>query len=94
MRNHLRILREQLNALGNIQILSGKLEENGDTEIFQRLGHKRTVFTWGLNIRKSSNTILKPQMFYYSSITKQKKSSGAVSDDGIYLHTSGEASYI
>jgi hypothetical protein len=31
MRNHIRQLKEQIYSLGNVTVLSGKLEENGDT---------------------------------------------------------------
>jgi len=32
---------------------------------------------------------IKPQFFYFSSITKQRKTSGAVPEDGIYVHNNG-----
>jgi len=94
MRNFLRGLKEQLTSLTNIQVSAGILDESTDTEIFAKLNSKQLVFTWGLNIRKSNNTTIKPQMLYYNSLTKQRKTSGAVPEEGLYLHTNGEASYI
>ena len=35
--------------------------------------------------------MVKPQMYYYNSITKQRKSSGAVPEEGVYVHHGGQA---
>ena len=37
-----------------------------------------------------SSTVVKPQMFYYSSITKQRKTSGAIPEEGVYVHHNGK----
>ena len=58
--------------------MQGKLDETADTQVFLKLVHKKTVFTWVLNMNSMSTTVIKPQLFYFSSITKQRKTSGAV----------------
>lgn len=40
-------------------------------------------------MREMNNTIIKPQLFYFSSVTKQRKSTGAVPEGGIYVHNNG-----
>ena len=86
-----RNIREQLNTIGSIQILQGQLNVANDTEVFLRLSHKHTVFTWGLNLKGLSQNLIKPQMYYYSSATKQRKSSNACPEGGIYVHHSGKS---
>ena len=56
-----------------------------------KLAHKKTVFTWGLHLRDMNNNVIKPQLFYYSSVTKQRKTSGAIPEGGIYVHNNGRA---
>ena len=89
MRTYVKGIRDQINALGSVQVMQGQLDETAETEVFLKLVHKRTVFTWVLNLRDMSSTIIKPQMFYFSSITKQRKTSGAIPEGGIYVHNNG-----
>ena len=78
MRTYIRGIRNQINDLGSVQVMQGKLDETADTQVFLKLVHKKTVFTWVLNMNNMNTTIIKPQLFYFSSITKQRKTSGAV----------------
>jgi hypothetical protein len=41
-----------------------------------------------------NGTIIKPQMFYYCPLTKQRKSSNAIPDAGIYVHNTGKVGYV
>lgn len=41
-------------------------------------------------MREMSTTIVKPQFYYYNSTTKQRKTSGAMPDDGLYVHHNGK----
>jgi predicted metalloprotease len=91
MRSYIRGIRDQLNTLGSVQVMQGVLDETTDTEVFLKLVHKRTVYTWGLNLQGLINTVIKPQFFYYSSITKQRKTSGCIPEEGIYVHSNGKA---
>lgn len=77
LRTYLRGMKEQIGALGNLQLLSGNLEEE-DTEIFLPLAHKHTVFTLSLALNSLSATMLRTQMSYFSTATKQRKSAGAL----------------
>lgn len=70
MRSYVRGIRDQLNSLGSVQITRGELDETTETEVFIKLNHKRSVFTWGLNFTKMTSNMVKPQMYYYNSITK------------------------
>ena len=78
MRTFIRGIRDQLNSLGSVQILEGTLDETADTEIFVKLNHRKTIFTLFLTLRNLSNNIVKLQLYYYNSASKQKKSTGAV----------------
>jgi len=78
MRSYIRGIREQLNAIGTIQVLQGKFDETTDTEVFVKLGYKKSVFTWAITLTNMNATIIKPQLFYYNSATKQRKTSGAI----------------
>ena len=78
MRTYIRGIRNQINDLGSVQVMQGKLDETADTQVFLKLVHKKTVFTWVLNMNNMNTTTIKPQLFYFSSITKQRKTSGAV----------------
>lgn len=89
MRSYVRGIRDQLNALGSIQVTQGPLDETAETEIFVKLAHKKSVFTLALTMTKMSTNVVKVQMFYYSSITKQRKTSGAVPEEGLYVHHNG-----
>jgi len=89
MRSYVSGIRDQINALGSVQVMHGQLDETADTEIFLRLFHKKTIFTWALHLRDMKDNNIKPQFFYFSSITKQRKTSGAVPEDGIYVHNNG-----
>lgn len=60
--------------MSNLQTISGKLEDGGDTELFVSLNHKKTVFTLSLSLTNITNNLLKIQMIYFSSVTKQRKS--------------------
>ncbi len=91
MRSYVKGIRDQLNSLGSVQITRGELDETAETEVFIKLNHKRSVFTWGLNFTKLAQTMVRPQMYYYNSITKQRKTSGAIPEEGIYVHNSGQA---
>ena len=90
MRGHIRGIRDQINSIGTVQVLQGPLDETTDTEIFVKLCYQRTAFTWALNMRNMSTTIVKPQFYYYNSTTKQRKPSGAIPDDGLYVHQNGK----
>jgi hypothetical protein len=91
MRSYVKGIRDQLNSLGSAQITRGELDETAETEVFIKLNHKRSVFTWGLNFTKLVHNMVRPQMYYYNSITKQRKTSGAIPEEGIYVHNSGQA---
>ncbi len=78
MRTFIRGIRDQLNSLGSVQILEGTLDETADTEIFVKLTHRKTIFTWALTLKHLPNNVAKIQLYYYSSVTKQRKSTGAI----------------
>lgn len=90
MRTFVRGIRDQINALGSIQITQGSLDETAETEIFVKLTHKKSIFTLALNLSKLSSNLVKVQMHYYNSITKQRRSSGAVPEEGVYVHHNGQ----
>ena len=94
MRTHVRQLKDQINQLGTISVLSGQLEYNNTTEIYVHLRHKKTIFTLGLNFTKVHNNLLKVQMYYYNSGTKQQKSSGAIPEEGLYVHHNNGNAYV
>jgi cytochrome oxidase Cu insertion factor (SCO1/SenC/PrrC family) len=91
MRTYIRGIRDQLNSLSCVQVVEGSLDETADTEVFVKLHHKKTVFTWTLNLKNMPQNLLKMQFYYYSSITKQRKSTAAVPEEGVYVHHSGTA---
>jgi hypothetical protein len=39
-------------------------------EVFVKIPHPKTVFTWGLNLTKPGSTTLKAQFILYNSTTK------------------------
>lgn len=71
--------------------MSGKLDDKADTEIFVSLTNKRTVFSLNLTLTSITNNLLKVQMYYYNSTTKQLKSSNAVPEEGVYVHGTNTA---
>ena len=75
LRTYLRGMKDQIGALGNLQLLSGALEQE-DTEIFVPLAHKKTVFTLAIALNNLTTTMLRTQMSYYSTSTKQRKNAG------------------
>jgi hypothetical protein len=91
LRNYIRGMREELSSMGNIEVVSGPLEAEGDTEIFLQLSSKRTVFTLSLNLTAVPNDMLKVQMFYYNSTSKERRSSGVVPEEGVYVYSNGRA---
>jgi hypothetical protein len=91
LRNYIRGMREELSGLGNIQTISGNIESEGETEVFVALSSKRTVFTLSLNLTAIPSDLLKVQMFYYNSSTKERRSSAAVPEEGMYVYNSGKA---
>lgn len=54
-----------------------------------QLNNKHTVFTLSLNLTSLNNDLLRVQMYYYNSATKEKRSSGAIPEDGVYIYNSG-----
>jgi hypothetical protein len=91
LRNHIRGMREELSALGNMEVISGNLEADGDTEVFVQLSCKRTVFTLSLSLTALPSDLLKVQMFYYNSASKERRNSAAAPEEGIYVYNSGRA---
>lgn len=55
LRNHIRGMREELTALGNMEVISGNFENEGDTEVFAQLSNKHTVFTLSLSLTSLSS---------------------------------------
>ena len=88
LRTYLRGMKDQIGVLGNLQLISGQLEEE-DTEIFVPLAHKHTIFSLSLSLNNLSTTMLRTQMSYFSTATKQRKSAGALPEEGLYLHHNG-----
>jgi|JI61114BRNA_FD_contig_41_1693849_length_568_multi_2_in_0_out_0_2 hypothetical protein len=73
---------------------SGELSDSVNPfEVFVKIPHSKTVFTWGLNLRKPNGTQLKCQMYYYNSITKERKNSKVIPDDGIFLNHNNDSCY-
>lgn len=70
LRNYIRGMREELSSLGNMEVISGTLEGEGDAEIFCGLASKLTVFTLNISLTAVPSEMLKVQMFYYNSATK------------------------
>ena len=52
-----------------------------------------TVFTWGLTFSQFNGGNIYPQMYYYNSVTKERKTSGAVPEEGLNLHHTGSGIY-
>ena len=74
--------------------ISGDLDDSiSPFEIFVKIPHQKTVFTWGLNFSKPSGNTLKCQMEHYNSLTKERKSSKAVPDDGVFINHNNDACY-
>jgi hypothetical protein len=53
------------------------------------LAHKKTVFTLAIALNNLTTTMLRTQMSYYSTSTKQRKNAGALPEEGIFLHHNG-----
>ena len=90
MRITLKGLRDQISALGNVEVRAGELNEDGDTEIYHPLVHKHTVFTWTVTYSNFQGGVVYPQMFYFNSATKERKTSGAMPEEGLTLHHTGQ----
>jgi hypothetical protein len=74
-----------------VQVLSGKIECTGNLhEVYTKIPHEKTLITWTLNIQKPSTTMLKAQLYFYNSITKNKQSSKIIPQEGLYLHHDGQ----
>lgn len=63
-------------------------------EVFVKIPHTKTVFTWGLNLQKPSSNLLKTQMYYYNSTTKERNNSKTIPEEGVFLNHSGDSCYI
>lgn len=60
--------------MSNVQVLTGDIEPiNGTFETFLKINHERTLITWSINLEKPSGTTLKPQLYLYNTITKNKQ---------------------
>lgn len=55
--------------------------------------HKHCVITWGLNITKPGTNVIKPQLWYYNTVTKQRKNSKTIPDEGLNLMHNGDSVY-
>ena len=49
-----------------------------------------TVFTWTVTYSNFQGGNVYPQMFYFNSATKERKTSGAMPEEGLVLHHNGE----
>jgi len=48
------------------------------------------VFTWALTFENfNASEAVKPQMYYYNSANRQRKTSGAMPEEGFRLHQNG-----
>lgn len=95
MRNYLCNIKEQIASLTNVQTLTGQIDNNGDNfEVYSKIPHKQAVYTWALNLQRPNTSNLKTQMYYYNSLTKQKKNSKAIPDEGLYINNGNDSSFV
>lgn len=71
MKNYLQNIKEQIGSLTNMSAITGEIDDSmSPFEVFVKIPHPKTVFTWGLNLSKPSSTNMKCQMILYNSTTK------------------------
>jgi hypothetical protein len=77
--------------MSNAQVITGEIEPAGNVfETFVKLIHDKTLLTWTITLLKPSGTVLKPQLYFYNSITKNRQNTKIIPSDGIYMHHNGE----
>lgn len=76
--------------MSNVQVITGEIEPAGNVfEIFVKLLHQKTLLSWTITLFKPSGTVLKPQLYFYNSITKNRQNTKIIPSDGIYMHHNG-----
>lgn len=51
MKNYLQNIKEQISSLTNLNATSGGIDDSiSPFEVFVKMPHEKTVFTWGLNL--------------------------------------------
>jgi hypothetical protein len=77
--------------MSNVQVVTGDIEPAGNVfEIYVKLSHEKTLLTWTITLLKPSGTNLKPQLYLYNSITKNRQNTKIIPSDGIYMHHNGD----
>ncbi len=95
MKNYLQNIKEQISSLTNMNVTSGEIDESANPfEVFIRIPHAKTVFTWGLNLQKPTSNTLKGSFNLYNSATKEKKNTKMIPDDGIFINHNGDLCYV
>lgn len=79
MKNYLQNIKEQISSLTNLNATSGQIDDSiSPFEVFVKMPHERTVYTWGLNLSKPSGQVLKGQFYLYNSTTKERKDTKSI----------------
>lgn len=95
MKNYLHNIKEQISSLTNMNVTSGEIDDSQNPfEVFVRIPHPKTVFTWGLNLQKPSSNTLKGHFYLYNSATKDKKNTKMIPDDGVFINHNSDSCYV
>jgi hypothetical protein len=95
MKNYLQNIKEQISSLTNMNATSGTIDDSlNQFEVFVKIPHPKTVFSWGMNLQKPGNNVLKCQMFLYNSTTKERKNTKSIPEDGVFLNHNSDSCYV
>jgi hypothetical protein len=95
IRNYLQNIKSQISSLTNLNATSGQIDDGiSPFEVFVKMPHEKTVYTWGLNLSKPSTTLLKGQFYLYNSTTKDRKDTKSIPEEGVFLNHSSDSCYV
>jgi len=95
MKNYLQNIKEQISTLTNMNATTGELDDSmSPFEVFVKIPHQKTVFTWGLNLHKPQNNVLKGQMYLYNSTTKERKNTKSIPEEGMFINHASDSCYV
>jgi hypothetical protein len=95
MKNYLHNIKDQISSLTNMNVTTGDIDDSSNPfEVFVKVPHPKTVFTWGMNLQKPANSTMKCQFYLYNSVTKDRKSTKSVPEDGIFINHSSDSCYV